>query len=187
MRKFYIPLLFAIWATPALAADTYTIDTEHSVLRFTVSHFMVLTTPGSFNKISGKVTLDRTAKTGSVDVSVDTRSIDTDHGARDDNLRSPDFFNTQKYPAALYQSRTINFDGDVPSSVDGELTLLGVTKPVKLTITSFKCDMRPVDNKQWCNAAASAQIKRSDFGMAYAIPLVGDQVKLMFELQAWHD
>ena len=188
LRKLYCPLVvLAILCGPVLAADNYTIDPDHSLLRFTVSHFLFLTTPGSFNKISGKVLLDRAAQTGSVDVTVDTRSINTAHAERDDNLRSPNFFNAQKYPAASYLSSTIKFDGDVPDSVEGTLTLLGVTKPVTLTITSFQCDIRPADNKEWCTAAASALIKRSDFGMTYAIPLVGDPIKLMFELQAVKD
>ena len=188
MRKFYcLWALLATLSTPVLAADSYTIDTAHSVLRFTVSHFVFLTTPGSFNKISGKVTLDHAAKTGLVDVTVDTGSIDTDHAARDDNLRSVNFFNVKTYPTALYQSNTIKFNGDVPGSVEGMLTLLGVTKPVTLTITSFQCETRPADNKEWCNTTASAKFKRSDFGMSYSIPLIGDEIKLVIELQAAKD
>ena len=186
-RTPFLLMLFSTFSTPVLAADTYTIATAHSVLRFTVSHFVFLTTPGSFNKISGKVTLDRAAQKGSVDVTVDTGSINTDHAERDDNLRSANFFDVKKYPTALYQSNVIKFNGDVPGSVEGMLTLLGVTKPVTLTITSFQCETRPADNKEWCNTTASAKFKRSDFGMSYSIPLIGDEIKLVIELQAAKD
>ena len=166
------------------AAENYLIDAEHSDVRFSVSHFFVLTTPGSFDKISGKITLDRVAKNGSIDVVIEGGSINTNHAKRDENLRSPNFFNTAKYPNVHYQSSAIQFINDTPSSVEGTLTLLGVSKPVTITISAFKCDSGSPGTKERCSATASSQIKRSDFGMKYALPLIGDEVKLMFEIEA---
>ena len=160
-------------------------DPERSALHFTVSHFIFLTTPGRFDKISGKVTLDRTAKNGSMDVTIETSSVNTNHAERDKNLRSPNFFNVAKYPQAVYQSNAVNFTGDSPTSVEGHLTLLGITKPVTLKIETLKCDTPQADHKELCHSTASAQI--ADFGMTYAIPLVGDQIMLMFDLHASRD
>ena len=180
-------LLAATLPFPTCATESYTIDPEHSDLRFSISHFLFLTTHGRFDKISGKVALDRVAKNGSVDIDIEASAINTDHAKRDENLRSPNFLNTTKYPLIDYQSSAIQFVDDTPASVEGKLTLLDVTKPVTLTINNFKCDTRPTDMKELCSATASAQIKRSDFGMTYALPLVGDEIKLEFEIEAYKD
>ena len=180
-------LLAAILPFPTCAAESYTIDPERSDLRFSISHFLFLTTHGRFDKISGKVTLDRIAQSGSVDIIIDADAINTDHVKRDENLRSPNFLNSPKYPKIIYQSSAVKFINHNPASVEGNLTLLDVTKPVTLTINNFKCDTRPTDMKELCGATASAQIKRSDFGMTYALPLVGDEIKLEFEIEAYKD
>lgn len=180
-------LLAATLPFPTCAAEIYTIDPEHSDLRFSISHFLFLTTHGRFDKISGKVTLDRVAKNGAVGIDVEASAINTDHAKRDENLRSPNFLNTTKHPLIGYQSSAIQFVNDTPTSVEGKLTLLDVTKPVTLTINNFKCDTRPTDMKERCSATANAQIKRSDFGMTYALPLVGDEIKLEFEIEAYKD
>ena len=180
-------LLAATLPFPTCAAEIYTIDPEHSDLRFSISHFLFLTTHGRFGKISGKVTLERVAKNGAVDIDIEASSVNTDHAKRDENLRSPNFLNATKYPKISYQSSAVKFINDTPASVEGQLTLLDVTKPVTLTINNFKCDTRPTDMKELCSATANAQIKRSDFGMTYALPLVGDEIKLEFEIEAYKD
>ena len=186
MHKFrWLLMLFgSVLSFSACAAESYTLNTEHSNARFSVSHFLFLTTPGRFDKISGKITLDRIAKNGSIDVAIEAGSINTDHAKRDENLRSPNFFNTAKHPYAHYKSSAIQFINDTPASVEGTLTLLGVSKPVTLTISAFKCETGSPGTKERCSATASTQIKRSDFGMKYALPLIGDEIKLMFEIEA---
>jgi polyisoprenoid-binding protein YceI len=190
MRKFTFTVLALSIALPlsALAADSYTIDPEHTYPHFNINHLGFSTMQGRFDRSSGKVTLDRTAKSGSVDIAIATASVSTGFAKRDDHLRSPDFFNAAEYPAITYKSTAMNFKGDVPASVEGNLTMSGVTKPVTLTIDAFNCGADPMDplkKKQKCGAAASAQIKRSDFGIKYALPVVGDDVKLVFEIEAF--
>lgn len=169
------------------AADSYTIDPSHTYTHFSVSHLGFSTMQGRFDKSSGKVTLDRSAKNGSVNLEIESASISTGFAKRDDHLRSPDFFNTAEFPKISYKSNTIKFNGDIPSSVEGSLTMIGVTKPVTLTIDAFKCGTNPMNKKELCGAAASAQIKRSDFGMKYGLPGVGDDIKLVFEVEAYKD
>jgi len=142
---------------------------------------------GRFDKSSGKVTLDRAAKTGSVDIAIEAASSVPVFAKRDEHLKSPDFFNAAEFPTITYKSSSMKFKGDAPASVEGNLTLLGVTKPVTLTIDAFKCGANPMNKKEECGAAASAQFKRSDFGMKFGLPGVGDDIKLVFEVEAYKD
>lgn len=171
----------------AHASDSYTADPPHTFAHFTVSHFGFSTMHGRFDKTSGKVTLDRAAKNGSVDIAIESASVDTGFAKRDEHLKSPDFFNAAEFPSITYKSNSIKFKGDTPVRVDGNLTLLGVTKPVALTITEFKCGDNPMNKKPECGAGAIAQIKRSDFGMKSFLPGVGDDIKLEFEIEAYKD
>ncbi len=180
-------LLLASLPLAAHATETYTIDPQHTYTHFSVSHLGFSTTHGRFDKSSGKVTLDRAAQSGSVDISMQAASISTGLDKRDEHLRGPDFFNSAEFPSVTYKSSTVKFKGDTPSSVEGSLTLLGVSKPVTLTISAFKCGIHPMNKKHLCGADASAQIKRSDFGMKYALPNVGDEVKLVFQVEAYKD
>ena len=169
---------------PAFAADSYTIDPPHTFPHFSINHLGFSTMQGRFDKTSGTVTVDRAAKTGAVEISIESASVSTGFAKRDEHLRSPDFFNAAEFPAITYKSTAMHFKGDTPASVDGNLTILGVTKPVTLTIDAFNCGTNPMSKKDECGAGASAQIKRSDFGVKYALPAVGDDVKLVFEIEA---
>ncbi len=180
-------LLAASLPLTAQAADTYTADPAHTYALFSVSHFGYSTMHGRFDNSSGKVTLDRAAKSGSVDIAIDAASVSTGFAKRDEHLKSPDFFNAVEYPSMTYKSSSMKFKGDDPVSVEGNLTLLGVTKPVTLSIDAFKCGPNPMNKKEECGAAATAQIKRSDFGMKAFLPGVGDDIKLEFEIEAYKD
>lgn len=186
MRTSLLATLAAAIALPfsALAADSYTVDPAHTYPHFSISHLGFSTMQGRFDKTSGKVTLDRTAKTGSVEIAIDVASISTGFAKRDEHLRGPDFFNSAEFPTITYKSTAMIFKGDAPSSVEGTLSMAGVTKPVTLNIDAFKCGTNPMNKKDQCGAAASAQIKRSDFGVKYGLPGVGDDVKLVFEIEA---
>jgi len=168
----------------AVAADSYTIDPPHTFPRFSINHLGFSTMQGRFDKTSGNVTLDRAAKSGSVELVIESASISTGFAKRDEHLKSPDFFNAAEFPTITYKSTAINFKGDTPSSVDGNLTISGVTKPVTFTVDAFNCGTNPMNKKDECGAAATAQIKRSDFGVKYGLPAIGDDVKLVLEIEA---
>ena len=165
-------LLIVAWGTfagVALAAPvTYDIDPEHTHPSFEADHFGGMSVwRGTFDKVTGTVTIDRAARTGSVDLSIDTASIDVGHEKLENHLKSPEFFDVEKFPTATYKGKLVKFEGDAPTEVQGDLTLHGVTKPVTLTIRSFKCMPHPFRKKEFCGADASATINREDFGIAW--------------------
>ncbi len=186
-RNVLVALLAASLPMAAHANDSYTVDPPHTFAHFTINHLGFSTMHGRFDKSSGKITLDQAAKSGSVDIAIESASVSTGFAKRDEHLKSPDFFNAAEFPSITYKSSKITFKGDKPASVEGNLTLLGVTKPVKLTITEFNCGTNPMAKKYECGAGAVAQIKRSDFGMKAFLPNVGDDIKLEFEIEAYKD
>ena len=174
----------------AKAADNYTIDPEHSFPHFSVNHLGFSTMQGRFDKTSGKATLDIAGKKGSVELNVEAASVSTGFAKRDTHLRSPDFFNAAEFPMVTFKSTSFKYKGDKPESIEGNLTLIGVTKPVKLTINSFNCGLDPMDpfkRREKCGGDISTQIKRTDFGMKFGVPMVGDDIKLVFEIEAIKD
>src|SRR3954471_10048392 len=179
--------MLALGSGAALAADTYTLDSSHSFPRFSINHFGFSTHRGQFNKTAGKIVLDRAAKTGSVEITVQTASIGTGDPKLEEHLRSPDFFNVEKFPTMVFKAKTIKFNGDVPQSAEGELTLLGVTKPLTLTISNVVCAQHSFYKKEDCGAEVTGKLKRSDFGMTKYVPAVGDDVTLYIQVEAIKD
>ncbi len=169
------------------AAESYTLDPTHTYPHFAISHLGFSSMHGRFDRTSGRFTIDRAARTGSVEAIIETASLNTGLQKRDDHLRSPDFFNTAEFPQAIYKSIAVRFNGDTPAMVEGNLTLLGVTRPVTLTIIAFKCGVNPMNKRAMCGIDAIANLKRSDFGMKYALPGVGDDLKLTLEVEAYKD
>jgi polyisoprenoid-binding protein YceI len=152
------------------AADTYQLDPAHTFPSFEADHLGGLSVwRGKFTKSSGTVTLDRAAKTGTVDVTVDPASVQTGNPKLDDHLRSDEFFDVAKFPAVTYKGTDIRFDGDKPAEVIGNLTIRGVTKPVNLKVDSFKCMPHPMLKREVCGVEASTQFNRADFGMDLGI------------------
>lgn len=152
----------------AFAADTYQLDPSHTYPSFVADHFGGLSEwRGKFTKSSGTVTLDRQAKTGTVDVTIDPASIDTGNRKLDEHLEGNEFFDVAKYPAASYKGTQIKFDGDKPVEVIGALTLHGVTKPMNLKIDSFKCMPHPMLKREVCGVEASATFDRGEFGLDF--------------------
>jgi polyisoprenoid-binding protein YceI len=185
------PLAAALLGAAALSAfaapESYTIDPNHTFPSVEVIHFGTSVFRGKFTKNSGKVTLDKAAKTGTVDIAIDPASIDMGVQKLDDHLKSDAFFDVAKFPTATFRAATIKFSGDVPAEVPGELTLHGVTKPVTLTFTKFNCYANPMMKKDVCGGDLSATIKRSDFGIKFGIPNVSDDVKLQIQVEAIKD
>ncbi len=174
----------ALWASAASAAPaTYTIEPSHTYPSFEAPHMGISFWRGKFNKSSGSVVLDEAAKTGSVDITIDTTSVDFGHDKMNEHANGPDWFDTAKYPTATYKGK-VKYSGSTPSEVDGQLTLHGVTKPVKLSIDSFKCIQHPMLKKEVCGADATADFNRGDFGISkYADGDLG-KVKLRIQVEA---
>lgn len=186
-RSLAAVVLSSSLALPAFAADSYTADPAHTYPSFEISHLGFSTSRGTFEKTSGKITLDTAAKSGTIDVTIDTASLHTGWQKRDDHLKSEEFFNVGKFPTMTYKSSKLRFEGDSLVGADGELTILGVTKPVSLAISGFKCANHPMTKKPMCGANAAATIKRSEFGMSTYVPAIGDEVKIEIQIEALKD
>lgn len=195
MKTKVVALLgFALPLAALAAPENYTLDPTHTYPHFEVDHLGVSTMRGMFTRSAGKFTIDRAAKAGSVELTVETASIatgDSEKGnrprARDEHLRSADFFNVAEFPRMTYKSTGVKFAGDNPAEIAGNLTLLGATKPLTLKIERWTCREHPVYKKQMCGGNASASLKRSDFGMKYGLGGIGDDLKLYFEFEAFKD
>src|ERR1700730_15621924 len=170
MKHNYALLLLALAVTSATAASaTYNLDPDHTHPSFEVDHFGGLSTwRGIFKKSNGTVTIDTESKTGTVDVVIDTATVDFAHDKLNEHASSPEMLDVARYPTAEYKGRFVEFANGAPSTVTGVLTLHGVTKPVTLTINSFKCFEHPMLKKQVCGADASGHFNRADFGVNYA-------------------
>lgn len=137
--------------------------------------------------IAGKAVLDAEGRTGSVEVTIQSASFLTGNAVMENILKSKEFFNVEQFPTMTFRSTRIRYDGDKPAVVDGEFTLLGVTRPITLNFTNFTCGQHPRSKKDQCGGNLTGQIRRSDYGMKAFIPVVGDEVKLMIQVEAFKD
>ena len=165
-------------------AVTYQIDGSHTFPRFSYSHFGFSTQLSRFDQTSGKVVFDPQAKTGSVEVVIDTRSVNTGFADFNSHIQGEDFMDTAKYPTATFKSTRVNFEGNSPKSIDGVLTIKGVSKPVTLAVTSFQAMPHPMLKKPALGANASTTIKRSEFNAGKYAPYVGDEVRIDMAIEA---
>lgn len=178
-------VLAAAAAAPALATpETYNLEPNHTFPRFSYNHLGYSVQLSRFDKTSGKVVFDKAAKTGSVDITIDTKSVSTGSSLFNEHIQGEDFLFTEKYPTATFKSTKVIFNGDKPASIEGNLTLKGVTKPVTLAVTSFQNMPHPMVKKDAIGANAKTTVKRTDFNMGKNAPYVGDEVTIEIALEA---
>lgn len=176
----------------AAAPVTYEVDDVHTFPHFMVGHLGVTNMIGRFNKTTGTLVLDKEAKSGTIEITIETASVDTGPHelkgrtrTRDDHLRTPDFFNSAEFPRMTYKG-SAKWSGEWPTEVQGQLTLLGVTRPLSLKVENFTCkpDPRVKGAREICGGNATGSFKRSDFGMKFALGGISDEIKLMIPLEA---
>jgi polyisoprenoid-binding protein YceI len=184
MMRPLICLLLCLVAAGAFCAPVkYNIDPNHTYPSFAADHMGGLSVwRGKLRATGGTITLDRSAHTGTVDVTIDVASIDFDNDKLNEHAKSAEMFDVAQYPTATYHGTISKFNGDAPSEVDGSLTLHGVTKPVKLMINSFLCKTSPTNNKEKCGADASAMLNRADFGINFGQQM-GFKMDVKLEIQ----
>lgn len=171
-------------AAPAFAA-TYNIDPTHTFVTFEMSHFGTSTNRGRFDKKEGVVEFDAAAKTGKVELTIDTTSINTGVAPFNKHLQSADFFNAEKHPTAKFVADKFSFDGDKVREVSGSLTLLGKTQPVTLKATRFNCYLNPMLKREVCGGDFETVIARSQWGMDYGLKMgMTDNVRLVIQVEA---
>ncbi len=176
--------LSAISAASFAAPETFNVEPTHTYPRFEYSHFGYSNQVQRFDKTSGKIVLDRAAKTGSVDVTIDAKSINTGYALFNQHIQAEDYFHTEKFPSIGFKSTAVKFDGDKPVAIEGTLTIKGVSKPVTLTVTSFHAMPHPMLKKDAIGANASTTVKRSEFNMGKNVPYVSDEVKINIAVEA---
>ncbi|MGA7479767.1 MAG: YceI family protein [Azonexus sp.] len=178
-------ILATVAAAPALAApETFAVDSTHTFPRFSYNHLGYSIQMSRFDKATGTVTLDKAAKTAAVDIVIDTKSVNTGSATFNEHIQGEDYLDTAKYPTATFKSTKVNFEGDKPASIEGNLTLKGITKPVTLTVTSFHAMPHPMMKKDAIGANATTKVKRTDFNMGKNVPYVGDEVTIDIAIEA---
>ncbi len=176
----------ALLAAAALAvqADDYQIDSRHTFPVFEVSHLGISLQRGRFNKVAGKVSIDVGASRGMLELTVDAASIDMGFDEWNRQMRGEDWFDTDRYPTLVFRGDGFEFKDGKPVAVDGTLTLLGVTKPLRLTIGSFGCALNPFNKRTICGANIEARLRRSDFGMTRSLSSIGDEIVIRSAVEA---
>jgi polyisoprenoid-binding protein YceI len=185
MKKLALIAVLSALSVPAFAAPkTYVIDNNHTFPRFSYSHFGFSTQESRFDHTTGKVVYDPEAKTGSVDVVIDMKSVDTGSTVFNEHIQGEGLLETSKYPTATFHSTRVNFDGDKPASIDGDLTIKDVTRPVTLKVLSFQAMPHPMQKKDAIGADAVTTIKRTEFNAGKFTPYVGDDVTIRIAIEA---
>ena len=174
----------ALAAAGVAHAQTYNADPTHTFVNFEVKHFGTSTLRGRFDKKEGSVTIDRTAKTGKVDFTIDMTSVSTGVAPLDGHLKSKDFFNAAEHPTAKFVGDKFAFDGSKVTSVTGTLTMAGKSQPVTLAASGFNCYDNPMLKREVCGGDFETTLKRSDFGVSYGLPGIPDNVRLLVQVEA---
>ena len=178
-------ILATVAAAPALAApETFAVNSTHTFPRFSYNHLGYSIQMSRFDKATGTVTLDKAAKTAAVNIVIDTKSVNTGSATFNEHIQGEDFLDTAKHPTATFKSTKVVFEGDKPVSIDGNLTLKGITKPVTLTVTSYHAMPHPMMKKDAIGANATTKVKRTDFNMGKNVPYVGDEVTIDIAIEA---
>ena len=163
---------------------TFSLDPSHSFSRFGYNHLGLSNQAHRFDKTTGTIVFDKAAKTGSVDVVIDMKTVNTGSTVFNGHIQGEDFLDTAKYPTATFKSTKVNFEGDKPVSIDGNLTIKAVTKPVTLKVTNFVNTEHPMAKKEVVGADATVVIKRTEFGAGKYAPYVGDDVTITISVEA---
>jgi len=183
------PLIAALLAAAAVGAQaqsaSYAIDPTHTFVTFEIGHFGTTTNRGRFDKKTGSVQLDKAAKSGKAEITIDTTSINTGTEAFNKHLQSADLFDAAKYPTIKFVADKFNFQGDKVSDVTGQLTLLGKTLPVTLKAAQFNCYDSPMLKREVCGGDFETTIARSQWGMGYGLNWgFPDNVRLLIQIEA---
>lgn len=177
--------LLAAAATAQAQSATYAIDPSHTFVTFEAKHFGTSTLRGRFDRKEGSVSLDRSAKAGKAEITIDMGSVSTGVGPLDGHLKSKDFFDAATTPSAKFVGDKFSFDaaGKV-TAVAGSLTLAGKTQPVTLTATNFNCFDHPMLKREVCGGDFETTIARSQWGIVYGLPGIPDNIRLLVQIEA---
>ncbi|MGY4748753.1 YceI family protein [Pannonibacter sp. Q-1] len=179
-------LALGLLTAPVLAAPVaYEFDKSHSNLSFSYNHLGYSTTDGRFGTWDAKLMIDADQPANSsIEMTIDTNSLDTFWADRDTHFKSADFFDVAQFPEATFKSTKVTKTGEQTLQIEGDLTIKGITKPATLDVTVTAMGEHPMEKKPWVGFAATTTIKRSDFGMDMYTPYVGDDVSIVLHAEA---
>jgi len=184
MTRLVVFLVIPLSGVASAAPESFVIDGSHTFPRFSYSHFGYSTQVSRFNKTSGTIVLDKEARTGSVDIVIDMKSVDTGDRVLDSVIQGDALLDTGKYPSATFKSTKVRFEADKPVVVEGILTIKGIAKPVVLTVNAFLSMAHPMLKKDAIGANASTKIRRTEFNAGKYVPEVGDEVTIDIAVEA---
>lgn len=192
MRKVFLTAGVAfvgLFSQPAFAeVETYDFDKAHTQIIFAVDHLGFSKSHGKFLDFDGNFVFDTTSPEKSVvDVTIKTEGLDMDDEKWDEHLKGSDFFDVEKFPDMTFKSTSIEVTGENTANITGDLTLLGVTKPVTLAVVHNKSGKHPFGDKYVSGFSADASLKRSEFGMTYGLPMIGDDIQIHIEVEGVRD
>ena len=189
IRCLALVVLGTVAAAAVAAPANFKVAPEHTYPSFEADHFGgVSVWRGKVKQTSGEIVLDKAGQSGTVDVTIDMTTIDSGHEKLNGHLKGSDagMLDVAKFPTARYKGKLVNFKDGAPTQVQGELTFHGVTKPVTLTINSFKCMTHPMKKKEFCGADAVTTINREDFGVNWGKAFGFKQdVKIAIQIEAF--
>lgn len=185
--KSRLMLLACLSLAATARAETYTIDGRHTFPSFAVDHYGFTIQRGRFTQTSGRLELDTEHRQGSVEVTINAGSIDMGLEEWNKHMRGERFFNVERFPSLRFVATNFRIEPGRSARIEGELTMLGVTRPLTLTVTRFKCDRHPVLPRELCGANLETRLRRSDFGMTYGVPGIGDEVLIEIPVEAIKD
>lgn len=185
MKAPFAAALLGAAAAATAQGHPYTLDVTHTFATFEVLHAGLSTVRGRFDRKAGTVLFDRAAKTGQVEITVETASVSTGVAAWDERLRGPEGFDSARHPQAAFRSERFVFDGDRVGAVVGTLTLAGRSRPLTLKATNFNCYTNPLFRREVCGGDFEAVVRRSDFGLGAGLPATwADEVRLLVQVEA---
>jgi polyisoprenoid-binding protein YceI len=187
MSRFLFALITAVAlaATAVAQAGTWQIDPKHTAAQFSVKHLGVSTVRGAFSKVTGSVTHDPADPSkDSLETTIDASTVDTRLEMRDNDLKSPHFFDVQKFPTITFKSKSVKSTGSGKLQMTGDLTMHGVTKEVVLDVDGPSAPIKdPMGPGQRIGASASTKVNRQDFGIVGAPGVVGDEVTITIDAE----
>jgi len=186
MKKLVVALLSSLFLASAPAVDVYERDPDHTFAWFEFNHLGYSMQRDRFDKVDATITLDLGNQVGSVEVTIDVQSISTGSLLFDQVLRSDMFFDADRFPVITFKSSRLSFGKfDDVTAVEGNLTVKGITRPVTLTVTHFKCMLHPMLRKPACGLNATGKVRRSEFNLGRFVPLIRDEITLHVSMEAF--
>jgi polyisoprenoid-binding protein YceI len=184
MKTLFATVAIAVSATAQAQSAIYTVEPTHTFVTWEAKHFGTSTSRGRFDKKEGSITIDRVAKTGRAEITIDMASINTGVAPFDKHLKGKDFFDTDNHASAKFVGDKFTFDGDKLSEVAGTLTMLGKSNPVMLKASGFNCYTNPYFKREVCGGDFETTVQRSLYGMSYGLPGIPDNIRLLIQIEA---